>query len=908
MRFRKTILSLLFLSGAAGLIYELVWMRLLALSIGSSTYAISVTLGAFMGGLAIGSYIFGKWILPRFNRPLLLFGLLELGIGLYGLVSPLLLSVVSSPNSLFARFLIAFLLLVVPTLLMGGTLPVIAEAMADPKRLGRGLGILYSVNTWGGVAGTLLATLVSIYFLGVRGTIYLAVGINLIVSSVFLHLAKKESTVVVPPPTPSEIPPVRGGTLLLVAVFLSGFTALAYELLWTRLLTLVIGSTVYAFGAMLASFLAGLAIGSSLYVRLSRRKEGTVGSFALLQGGIGLVTLLLIIPVSILPFVYLSLVKGLGLSFLSMTTVELLVSFGLLLLPTTLFGMSLPLACGILGGRDKAGAVAGKVIFANTGGAVFGSLLAGFFILENLGVRTGLMTVAFINVGVGLALYLSLGQWRRAILVAACPLLLLSFLPSWSGEVLSSGAYVLADDYLNHAPQGLWKSYRKRMEARKVIFQREGANALVAVKENPLNGIRVLTINGKPEATNEPMGDVLSHRLIGAIPFLIKPDAKNTLLVGLGSGVSSGEILSHPVSRLDIVEIEPAVVEAASYFNRVNRKVLSDPRVNLILEDARRLLSRATQKYDLIVSAPSNPWVSGASNLFTCEYFRLLRQRLSEDGIAAVWLQTFDINPKEVKTGIRTFVSEFEGVSLWEAENGMLVMVGQKEKTTIPAESLKNPRMAGRFLLADEALRSFVGHGPLNSDNHPILEFSTPRTLYANFSRLENIKILSRARESVSPYAKGKVDHEILARYYRKTGLEKLAYQEISAALSEGQITADLYQEKGEILINMGRHKEAVTSFERAFSLQDNSTRRLDLARAYFESGQTDRALFQIQQIGRFSNLEKAVRTHQPRHATYVFLGQAYAGLDKRAEAARMFNRALALDSKALGVLLGGER
>ncbi|HLG14826.1 MAG TPA: fused MFS/spermidine synthase [Blastocatellia bacterium] len=809
-----------FASGMSGLVYQVVWVRELVLVFGATTFAVSTVLTAFMGGLALGSYYFGRssW---KITRPLRAYGLLEIGIGIWGFAVPFILAIL--PNiyrtlwqwelSFFAlsiiRFLLAALVLIVPTALMGATLPVLSSHFArDFTRIGLRVGTLYSLNTFGAVVGALITGFVLIPLLGMRATTATAASINLLLGIVALYVSRYVSrafTHASPAAADfgaaepgrairpdhrrarskapregwsSDAHPGRGAVItVLVGFALSGFVALSYEVIWSRVLALIIGSSVYAFSIMLTTFLIGLALGASAAARLADRIRNPIVAFALIEAGVGLTSLAGTYLFNDLPYVFVQLYRlvessGWGVLLFVRFVVASLVMLG----PTLLLGALFPVVVRIISsraGNRTTGQMVGEAYAANTVGAIAGSFASGFVLIPWLGLLDSLKVSAAVNFAVAGALFFVTGPpVRRWVGTAAAGALVVGvalFHPPWDSDVMSSAVYRYAPSLSQMSRQQM-SEYLKRGQG-ETVFYKEGITSTVAVQKQ--GDDLVLKVNGKPEASTA--GDMPTQILIGSLPLLVREHTDDVLVIGLGSGITLGSVLRFPIKRATCVELEPAVVEASYHFGDANNRPLADPRLKLIANDGRNYLFTTNEKFDVIVSEPSNPWVTGVANLFTLEYFKRGAERLRDDGIFSQWLQIYEMSPEDVRALIATFRAAFPYVYVVRGAEGDLMLLGAKQERRLDlsvisahlteaslAADLKRINTASaadlisRFYLGPSEVDGLSKGAPLNTDDNALIEFSAPRRVGTAEETVErNLKLLLAHAASPVPYTDG---------------------------------------------------------------------------------------------------------------------------------------------------------
>jgi len=876
--FAWVILVCFLLSGTSGLIYQVIWVRQLELVFGTTAFAASTVLTAFMTGLALGSYYFGRRA-KRTAQPLRLYGFLELGIGIYGLAIPhiftwlpglyepiwlrlhlsfVLLTVI--------RFVIATLVLIVPTVMMGATLPVLATYYATgSSSIGLRVGQLYSVNTFGAVMGAAVGGFVLIPTLGMRSTSYTAATINLLLGAAALGIARfvqpqprMDTSAAASPLSRSDsdnpdrrqqvspqltdstrksrrklvpdgpgwfrrlriqfsweseapVPGRRAIILVLIAFSLSGFIALSYEVIWSRVLALIIGSSVYAFSIMLSTFLVGLALGSTLGSRLVDRLRRPLASFALVELAVGLTSLAGAYLFDQLPFIFVSLYRLLAGSNIAILLVARFVVASLVMIaPTILLGALFPLVVRIVHGGASAGSVrppqadlgriVGDVYAVNTLGAIGGAFASGFILIPSLGMLGSLRLSVAANFFLALVMFLvsrralprksgpaagsrpgrtrsdlTAPRWRASqwagILASACLIVFAAAAaPPWDRTVMSSGVYRYAPQVAKVSRQEFFDYFSERGQG-ETAFYKEGVSATVVVQRKGSD--RVLKVNGKPDASTA--GDLPTQVLIGSMPLLLRQNTDDCLVIGLGSGVTLGSVEQFPLKHVTCVELEPAVIEASHYFDDVNHRPLEDPRLRLIANDGRNFIDTTNQKFDVIVSEPSNPWLTGAASLFTLEYFKRGASKLKDDGLFSQFVQIYEMAPEDVASLIATFRQAFPNAYLFRGAEGDLMLLGAKQelKMDLPTirSHLADPKIAAdlerikttspadlvsRFYMGPRELGTLAAGAELNTDDNALIEFRAPRRVGIDEDTVNhNVRELLARTTSPLPYISG---------------------------------------------------------------------------------------------------------------------------------------------------------
>ncbi len=795
------ILLFFFVTGLTGLAYELVWIRLLILVFGSTQFAVTTVLTTFMAGLAIGSLIFGRYV-DRHPNPIRLYAIIELGIGAYCLLSPALfellryiylwgLSADSSVNAGFniTQFALSFIGLIIPTTLMGGTLPILVKYLATRReKVGFSTAVAYSVNTLGAVAGCLLTGLLALYILGVKSTLYTAGVVDVIAGILLLYLFREAAAGSgAPAPEPAEelsaasvsaTPVDKRLAVIVLSVFtVSGFCSLVYEVLWTRVLSLVIGSSVYAFTVMLATFLLGIGLGSIIFAPFIDRRKNPLLWFAVFEALIGFASLASIILYRKLPFIFYGLHETYGERFWLFLVIEFTLCALLMIIPTLSMGAIFPLVGRIMSrATDTVGKNIGDVYFYNTAGAIFGSFTGGFILMPLLGVQKGVILIAGINIILAIILIYAAFAPRMKWLIASAPMVIVFVIislsmPSWDKTVMTLGLY---SNIFNEKEMTGFEAGRS---AEEIVYYKEGINAIVTVRKGGPGGRDIsYQANGKMEARARGARPAETWSLLGHIPMLLmERPPENALLVGLGSGITLGAMESYPVRSVDVVELEPAVAEAAAFFVESNNHALTDPRTKLHITDGRNFVFTTEDTYDVIISAVSDPWITGVSNLFTLEYFTELKEKLADDGTVALWFQNYRIRPEELKIGLQTFASVFPNVSVWfhYSNAADLIVIGSKREHAVNldtlrrwyyedevSEDLKRIDINGPmdildlFLIGNDDLRAYIGDAPVNTDERPLLEFTLPKLLYMDPSMSIKIveELIGRTREVAAPH------------------------------------------------------------------------------------------------------------------------------------------------------------
>ena len=822
---------LFFLSGFTALLYQVIWLKMLTLTFGNTVYAVSTLLGSFMAGLALGGYWFGR-IADRASFPLRLYGYLEGLIGAVAALTPLLfkwiepvyIGIYQSSNQnpyLFglSRFVLSLAILIVPTTLMGGTLPLLARHLtASYGHLGIRIGGLYAINTLGAAAGTFVTGFYLILALGLKGTVLLGSIMNLTIMLVVLVMGRaspaiKGKLVDVPRAVRKPLWLSQKGGGLVFLFFLIGIASLAYEVFWTRILVLYLGSSVYAYSLMLSIFLLGLTLGSFLVGVVIDRIKRLTYVLAFLELAIGFYLILQIVQFSQLP----DLMGRLGVffgrpSYWKSVAVLSLGTVNLLLVPTLLMGAAFPLGVKIYARWNRwVGKNIGNLYSANTLGCIGGSLLAGFLLIPWLGIQRGMVVIALANLGIGIYLIIAEKSgriWQRALVGAALLGLFLIgyhlFCPP-NSVVLSAGVFTTGSN-------------------RMVVSFREDVTATVSVEKiHDLRGDWLsMSVNGVNVAGTSP--DLLTiQKMQGHLPLLLHKNPKRVLHIGLGSGGTAWSVSTHAVEEIHIAEISPGVVEAAGdYFQGVNHGILHDGRVELTICDGRNFLLATEKRYDIILSDSIHPRYAGNGSLYTRDYYLMCRKKLNPGGIVSQWLPLYSLSEENFKMLLRTFQSVFPHTTVWYINstiNPFTIVIGRTEGGKIDFSALQKGwdergvrldlqeagvekvfHLLDYFVMGEEEVRRYAGEGPLHTDDYPAIEYLASKVISREASWHWNFRAFVSQRVPVLSYLIN----------FSKSDLER---EEILSTL-EKFYQATTHNLRGQLYFLEGRYKEMASEME----------------------------------------------------------------------------------------------
>ncbi|MDP3980644.1 MAG: fused MFS/spermidine synthase, partial [Chlamydiota bacterium] len=771
-----------FLSGFSALAYEIIWSRLLILETGNSTLAITAVLCVYMGGLGLGSLIFGFLISKKTFSLIRLYGILEFLIGFYALFFYYFHhSLFTWLNQLFPMtgtsyhvfiipfktILISCVVLGIPTVMMGATFPVITQIFMQKKeKQATWIGRLYGLNTLGGMLGALLTGYLLIQTIGLAKTNIVAASINLTIGLTCFFIKTT--------PIPKQIFKVYFKIHFKQPVFLTlffiGAAAMIYQLVWNRTLSLVLSSSIYSFTIILVTILLGMALGSILMGRLADCEHDLALLLSINQLLIVLSVIAVYLFMDRLPLYFYNMFDWFDVEIWKQNILQFSVCVATLFIPSLMLGGAIPILSK-MALKDLPATTAptlGLIYFSNSFGALFGAFITGIIILPVLGSDRTLLIALFINYCscIGWLIHSPrLGDFVRkftiigSILIAIIGLWLM---PAWNKKILSSGVPIYVQKYKDHG--ATTEKILEELDKTRILYSKEGWNANVTVKEYA--GVTSLLINGKADGSDGLDKD--SELFAAYLPLLLHPEPKDIFLLGLGTGITLRAVESFPVQHIVCSEIEKRVVDASTFFNRSNHRALEDPRVRLIINDARQILSHQTEPYDVIISEPSNPWIAGMNHLFTREMFEIYKKRLKPNGIVCQWIHYYNLSPEDLKTVIRSFHSVFTHTSLWfQPHLSDLFLIGSKEPLELNSLypkfdnaqllllleeiSIRNAATFMSLQLMDAAtLMNYTKSGVINTDDFPVIEFTSPKSLYHN-TLLENLSELIEYRKFIAP-------------------------------------------------------------------------------------------------------------------------------------------------------------
>lgn len=818
------LVGLFTLSGACGLIYQVVWGRLAVLVFGSTTHAIATVLGVFFLGLALGSYLAGKFA-DRYRHPLRLYAWLEIGIGLYAAMFHLILAGMQHlhqavfplvydnlPVLTVVRIAMSAIVLLPPTVLMGATVPVIGDFLTrSPQHVGRDFGVVFAFNTLGAAMGSFVSAFFLIPAVGLQVTTWIAAAVNIgigILSMLWARQASLQAKEESGKP-PAESSPVDAVTrsqayAAFIAFAVTGFLGLVYEVAWSRALVLVFGTSVYAFATMLTTYLVGLAFGSMIMGRWVDRIRNLIRAFIVVQVVAGVAVLVSTVAIGQLPGYFIGYFRT-DTPWRTVMLIEFAVCFAIMVVPAFCSGMLFPLVARIFMGQRKfkIGRTIADSYAVNTVGCILGSFAAGFLLIPLAGIEMTLLLGAGINLLIagGLMFFVPELPMQRRVSIAAvlgvAAIAGLLLLRTWQPLEMNSGVYIYGDPLAR-----MEKGISTFVEENQLLYYREGPSDTVAVLES-LRG-RFLRVNGKTDGGYLKTGqsDNYTQSFLGLLPLLYQPDAEQALVIGLGTGMTLEAIHASSRIKIDCIEISSAVAEAARYFDEANGKVLESPRVKLRLLDGRTWLAAMPQRYDIIISEPSHPWQTGNANLFTEDFFEESRKRLSPAGVFCQWLPYYQMDKDHFQTLLKTVQQSYNYVNVWVVYSDAIVIASQQPlELDWPsiAKLYQEPEytkilkkldigsvqeLLGFFYLDTVAVEQFVSDVEgINSDDHPVIEYAAPKYLLKRQrgeTFYEMLKLSLQARLPVQKSADPAVlERERVAeraKYFKRWGVPKEVY------------------------------------------------------------------------------------------------------------------------------------
>jgi spermidine synthase len=794
--FRLAAICFLF-SGATALIYEVLWARMLGLVFGATTIAVSAVLAAFMGGLAAGSAV-GGTLAKRIRNPLCAYALIEIGIGLYALMVPWLFRQIDRVYALIwerfhpgfygfagSRFALAALVLFAPTALMGATLPVLVAAVQSAgERRASIVAKLYTLNLAGAIAGTIAAGFLLLPAFGVRATIWIAATGNLLIGALVLLSGARISRSREMRDAPVKVDQaaqVSRPAFWFACVFVSGLVTISMQIVWSRLLSMIIGSSTYAFTIVVALFLIGLALGAWFVSSRSNNDPSALRRSILLVQLLTVVTLFISLRLTnVVPSMLVQTGLRIGIdSWAGLLALQVAAATLLVLSPAVLMGMIMPLVLTWAGRGTNESDLAnyssprrvGQSYALNTLGAITGAILTAFVLIPLTSTRFTIFCMASLSLVIAGVAYeprsptfdRGLARSLAAGVSVALILAMLFLWPRINLNALSTGAYDSFVRVLAKSRSGVPEAERADSPSdHQLLMFEEGRTATVSVRKDW--GITSMAINGRTNGSDAD--DMATQVLAGQLGVLVAPRTEKILMIGFATGVSAGSVLQSPAGSVECVEIEPAAVTSSRYFEHVNNRPLNDPRLRVVLDDARTVLRVNPVRYDLIISEPSHPWVPGVANLFTREFFTLGRERLTDEGIFVQWLQIYQLSTESVRSVLATFADVYPHVSVFRVQGAAkgkdLILLGSRAPIDLKRidERMQEPRtladlsrvglntpadLRAWFVCNENQLKPAVAGAVINTDDNMHVETVAPReafrsTMEQNAAWIESLR------------------------------------------------------------------------------------------------------------------------------------------------------------------------
>jgi spermidine synthase len=790
---RKNKLFLIFIlflgSGSVGLIYEIVWARQLQHFFGSTTFSVSAILTSFFSGMALGSYLLGKW--GNKYHPIRLYAILEFSIGIYAISSPLLLNIIDRIYGIIGpalannfmtgqliKLLMSFVILIIPCTLMGGTLPVLSRYVKTNSGSTSGIiGRLYAVNTLGAVLGAGLTGFLLIEKFGLSNTVLIGGCINILIGGIALvfSLLIKSDPFYIKSKELSEKKYTSKQYLLPVIIYgISGFCALGYEVLWTRGLIQTITSSTYAFSVVLLLFLSGISLGSFVVSSFVKRIKKPVVWFAFIQILLGFSVILSILNIVYLQEIYQALLQ----TFLKFKWLGRLIASGLstaflLLIPTLLMGSLFPIVISWANSfKTEIGYTVGRIYCANTIGSILGSFSAGFVMLSLIGLRNSLFVMALINFGLGLYLL-----WKKY----ANYLFKIPFISTMIVIIV----FIVSFSYL---PESIYKA--ENSQDFRQLFYKEGPVANVAVYQciAPGRDFKMLKTNGIYLSGGTDKHAMMVQRRQGHLPMLLHDQPDSVLVIGLATGITLSAVVEHAIKSVECIEIVPSQLKALSFFTDENNNVINNPNIKIIIDDGRSYVQNIKKKYNVIIGDLFQVGSAGTGDLYSVEHVRACKNILTSDGIMVQWLPLQQLSEMSFKSVLKSYTEVFPFVQLWFCDTSpdkpiMAVVastvsirldvdrmngrIKNSHAVTLPDVGFNNPYLViSQCIMQTEMVKEYIGNVTSNTYNKPVIEFLSLR-INKQETSLRIINSLLKIKSPLRFQAEGDIASEKMVNYIR---------------------------------------------------------------------------------------------------------------------------------------------
>jgi spermidine synthase len=911
---------LFFLSGISGLVYEIVWTRMLTLTFGHTVFSASIVLCAFMAGLGLGSYLWGHWADTE-RDPLLVYGKIEILIAVIGSILSIILANFGPIYSWLHVFIpeisllqnivkavLAFGMVMLPAMLMGATLPIVGKYyVADDKKIGTQIGLLYAINTFGAALGCILTGFILIPILGVLQAVLFAACINLLVGLGAVRVYQEANPEIkidfkLPLPSIPKLESDKEANVWLVVSFISGFTALAFQVLWTRLLVFSISSTVYSFSMMLAVFLLGIVLGSFLVIPILKLFSSTRTILSILQAGVGVYaisSLFMMEDILSAPWNSYNLQNP-----VAAFTTYFKDSAALVFIPTLLLGMCFPiLTRNFAKNKSNVGKGTGQIYAANTLGAILGSFIAGFILLPMLGSQKSVALVASLNLFCAVFLF---GSGN--------------FVPSSLKKPLISIGVALIIILNFSIPKDLIDRFFMRDSAgkrdiTKLIYFDEGLTDTVAIfKDNygilDPDAKRLITNGISMSASN--MTATKYMKMFAHVPIILRDDPKDVLVICFGTGQTVGAAGIHPtVERVDAVDLSPGVIYSGKVFAKENHDALNNPKINIVFQDGRNYLLTTGRQYDVITAEPPPPRTAFTVNLYTKEYYELTKKRLKPGGIVAQWIPLHSQSEEEVYRHFKTFRDVFPHVMGWMSVAKEILIIGSDQPIEIDFEKIKSrlsdPKLSSAFneleisnpyaflssiwLFEKQIDRLSLGK-PIISDNQPSIEFYLDFPDVIGPEQLEKIIFNRAGLEEITEKVKNfsARDRSKFESYYRSMDLyqrgviysnHNLLLESVNLVPENELFRFHLQASRGQI----GRLLDLIKNEP------DNPEHLLNLGHAYFQLGDYEKSM---------ELFRKAKRLDSSQHLADLYMAHNLLKMGKLNKAKMFFDKVAKKDPRFL--------
>ncbi len=902
-----------------------------------------------MCGLAIGAYMPGRYA-DRVSSPLKYYAVFEMAIGFYALLFLVFSKNIDAAGTAISgigfKFLFVIVALIIPTILMGATLPYIACAYVrifKPVNKEFSVSVLYGINAFGGVIGVFLAGFLLIYLYGNTVTILIAAAGNFIVAAFALSISRyavknsvshspvsacgellREEKGVHRPDMkkladagyePKDCRPVRFyAYITFAAFFMTGFCALALEIVLARLLVLIIGTSTYAFSLILMAFICGIPAGSIL-VPLIIRRPPRMAAFGVVLALLAFAALLTIPLLSAAPFIFLNIFSSYGANFLTFMTVEYLLCLMILMFPATLSGYAFTCALGTIKaqmntiGRDVAG-----LYFFNTIGSLAGAIAAPFLFIKNLGLQNSIIVISLLYFFSGVVLIFSSESGRRIKIVRVvtliiCYVLIYGFSGRLDMDVIAAGVHYHPYKFAGKSVKEIIDYIKKE----KLVFFAEGIDSTVGIYLK--HEVVYLKINGKTDASTG-WYDMNTQVLLAHLPMMLARDNRKVVVIGLGAGVTAGAVMKYDPELLECVEINSAVIEGARFFNKISGLDFNAPNFKIIEDDALTHLKTSKTEYDVIISEPSNPWIAGIASLFTYEHFMRCRERLSKNGLMCQWLQLYSMSKQDFIRILVTYQKVFPNATLWYSSWGDALIIGTRTdydfdfnviKKRLEKERIRKQlnlieifsveALLAHQVLDSETLKNLSNKYPdikINTDDHQILEFSAPINYYnQNSEQITNTLLAMQNTEKLylkKYYELNRPDdnsYESLARAYYKLKMIDRASENFKKATEKNPALWYVHLMKAEKLYNEGLLYEALNEVQVALFLAPQKHQ------SYYALLKIAIELQDFYSIIRVFNNGRQYFTYPDRYQYHLALGVGYEGLDEYSKAIENYKMAI---------------